>query len=81
MLLNDMQLPEYMRLPKAGERDPYFGLSRSFLNTLILPTPAQPKPPVESKSFRKPHQSRGVRLIKVASLKSYIDNLESDQNA
>ena len=76
-----MQLPEYMRLPKSGERDPHFGLSRSYLNTLILPTLAQPHPPVKSKSLRKPHLSRGVRLINVASLKAYIDNLESGQNA
>jgi hypothetical protein len=31
------EVRKYMRLPRAGQRDPLFGFSRSVLNSLILP--------------------------------------------
>lgn len=65
--------PECIRLPAPGERDPYFGLSRSALNLLILPCPANKnKPPVKSFVLRQPGCKTGVRLIHYRSLKDYI---------
>ena len=50
--------PEYMRLPRAGERDPICGLPRSVLNELILPCEDNGgHPPVRSVVLRK----RGAR--------------------
>jgi hypothetical protein len=67
--------PEYMRLPKAGERDPIFGLSRSCLNQLILPCLANDfRPPVRSSVLRRPGAKTGVRLILVESLRAYIQS-------
>jgi hypothetical protein len=65
--------PEFMRLPKSGERDPLFGLSRGYLNTLILPTRANNyKPPVVSCVLRQRGARTGVRLINVESLRRHI---------
>ena len=69
---NDVR--KYMRLPRAGQRDPLFGLSRSFLNSLILPCKENDySPPVLSFVLRKRRTSRaGVRLVDLASLELYI---------
>ena len=65
--------PETMRLPKAGELDPHFGLARSALNELILPTPKNNfKPPVKSFVLRQKGARTGIRLISFQSLKAYI---------
>lgn len=67
--------PEWIRLPKSGERCPISALSRSALNAALLPTKANGfKPPVLSKSV-KSHRlaSRGMRLINVASLLAFIE--------
>ena len=64
---------EYIRLPRARQRDPIFGLSRTFLNTLVLPSPLNDfQPPVRSFVLRKPGSRTGVRLILVSSLREYI---------
>lgn len=69
---------EYIRLPRPGSLDPLTGLSRAKLNELILPTPSNGhKPLVASISLKKPHQVRGVRLIKTESLLAYLKSLES----
>jgi hypothetical protein len=66
--------PEYIRLPRARERDPLFGLSRGYLNFLILPSVANNhKPPVKSCVLRKRGARTGVRLIEVKSLRDYIE--------
>jgi hypothetical protein len=63
----------FIRLPRVGEREPLTGLSRSHLNALILPTPANNfSPQVRSYVLRKPGARTGVRLIDVASLTAYI---------
>jgi hypothetical protein len=65
--------PETMRLPRPGEHDPHFGLARSFLNTLVLPTLENDfKPPVRSYVIRRRGARTGVRLIDYQSLKTYI---------
>ena len=67
-----------MRLPNARQRDPLFGLSRGFLNTLILPRrDNQYRLPVVSCVLRQRGARTGVRLINVDSLRQYIlRNLE-----
>ena len=66
--------PEYIRLPRARERDPMFGLSRGYLNFLILPSRANGyKPRVKSCVLRKHGARTGVRLIEVKSLREYVE--------
>ena len=60
--------PEFIRLPRNGERCPLSGLSRSLLNSLILGD----KPPVRSVVLRQRGKVKGVRLIVWASLKAYL---------
>jgi hypothetical protein len=63
----------WCRLPSAKAREPWTGLSRSVINTLILPSPANRfKPPVESASFRQPGQRKATRLIRLYSLLAYV---------
>lgn len=62
-------LPEWIRLPKSGTKCPYAGLSRSTLNALILGN----NPPVKSRSVKKRHAVRGVRLINLRSLLEFIE--------
>jgi hypothetical protein len=65
--------PEYMRLPRAGERDPIFGLSRTVLNELILPCEANDfRPPVRSVVLRKRGAQTGIRLVDLDSLRAYL---------
>ncbi len=67
--------PEWLRLPKSGQRCPISGFSRSALNAAILPNKANGyKPLVLSRSV-KSHKlaSRGQRLVNVASLLAYIE--------
>jgi hypothetical protein len=66
-------VPEFIRLPKPGSREPFTGLSRSKLNQLILPSEENGhKPPVRSVVLRKRGAIRGVRLIFLDSLIAYI---------
>jgi hypothetical protein len=69
---------EFMRLPKPGHRDPLFGLTRSFLAQLILPSPENGhSPPVLSHVLRRRGYLKGIRLISVDSLREYIRSHES----
>ncbi len=66
--------PEYIRLPAPKQRDPLFGLSRSFLNLLILPCGHNDhRPPVKSCLLRRRGARTGVRLINVDSLREYVE--------
>ena len=65
-------LPEFVRLPRSGP-EYYTGLTRSTLNNLILPSEANGyRPPVRSVCLRKPGRARGVRLIHLDSLLTWI---------
>jgi len=65
--------PETIRLPKVGGHDPYFGLTRSFINTLILPTAENNfNPPVRSFVLRRRGAKTGVRLVDYQSLRDFI---------
>jgi hypothetical protein len=66
---------EYVRLPPPGEHDPVFGLTRSYLNLLILPSKENDfRPPVRSSVLRQLHAKTGVRLVNVASLRAYLQH-------
>lgn len=68
-----VSFPEFIRLPSPGQLCKYTGLSRSYLNLLILPTVANGnKPPVKSFCIRQRGAKTGVRLISYDSLKNYI---------
>ena len=65
--------PEFIRLPKPGQQCLYTGHTRSYLNTLILPTDANGHaPPVKSVCLRPAGAARGVRLIHYQSLLDYL---------
>ena len=69
--------PELIRLPKPGQRDPYFSLSRSYWNLLLLPCEINGfKPPIKSISLRRPGTKYGVRLVSFASALAYFRNIE-----
>lgn len=73
-------VPEFIRLPKTGTRDPLTSSSRSTLNSIILPTKANGfRPPVKSIVLKShQHAARGVRMIVVSSLLTYLHGLPSD---
>lgn len=69
--------PEFIRLPKTGTLDPLTGLTRSKLNELVLPCPANDhKPPVKSVCLRQRGAVKGVRLIVFKSLMDYLHGQE-----
>ena len=64
----------WIKLPSGKSREPWTQLSRSVLNTLILPCPANRyRPPVRSASFIKPGQRKSTRLIHLQSLLDYVE--------
>ena len=74
-------LPEFLRLPRAGSRDPHFSLSRSMWNQLILPCEANGyRPPIKSFSLRRKGTLKGVRIISAPSALDYFRKLEAEQN-
>ncbi len=74
-------VPEFIRLPKPGDLCPWTGLSRSKMNELILPCPANDrKPPVKSISLRKKGSARGCRLVVYDSLISYLKTKLNESN-
>jgi len=74
--------PEWVRLPKPGKRCPLTGLSRTTLNELVVPCPANNHlPPVKSAVIKKRGAMRGIRLISYDSLTAYLGNLCESQIA
>lgn len=68
--------PEWLRLPAPGARCRFTGLSRSTLNELTIPGPAnEGRPPVKSVVLRKRGALRGIRLISYDSLMGYLAEL------
>ena len=66
--------PKFLRLPPPGLDCPVCGLSRSYLNSLILPTPANGfNPPVRSFVLKaRPDCKTGVRLVDAQDLFRFI---------
>jgi hypothetical protein len=73
------QLEEFFRLPAKGQR--IYGLTRSTINELVLPTEANNhRPPVKSLVIKKRHAIRGIRLIHRESFLAYLAaQLEGNQ--
>lgn len=70
--------PDFIRLPKSGERCPHTGLSRTTLFELIVPCKRNGfRPPVKSKHHKQPNAMRGIRIIYYPSLVSYLTNQET----
>jgi hypothetical protein len=68
-----MHPPEFLRLPRPGTLCPHTGLSRSYINFLILPCLTnQNRPPVRSFVLRKKGAATGVRLVSYESLRNFI---------
>lgn len=64
---------EFIRLPPPGQKCPITGLTRSYLNLLVLPSEHNGfKPPVRSFTLRRKGCARGVRLVDRADLIRYI---------
>lgn len=72
---DSVHLPEFVRLPKPGERCLWTGLSRASLNLLILGESA----PVRSLVLRQSEGARGLRLIQLSSLLTYLHRQMADQ--
>lgn len=66
--LTAQRSPEFIRLPKSGQRCPFTGMSRASLNELVLGIGA----PVHSVVLRREGASRGIRLIHLESLLHYL---------
>ena len=66
-LPNSNITPAFVRLPRAGHREPYSGLSRTQLFALIKTGR------VKSHSLKTPGATRGVRLIDAQSLRTAIE--------
>ncbi|HEU5079490.1 MAG TPA: hypothetical protein VFT72_09760 [Opitutaceae bacterium] len=78
----DIIKPEWLRLPAPGSRCRFTGLSRSTLNELTIPGPANDfQPPVKSVVLRKRGATRGIRLISYDSLMAYLNELSPAASA
>lgn len=68
--------PEWLRLPAPGARCWFTGLSRSTLNELTIPGPANDAtPPVKSVVLRKRDALRCIQLISYDSLMGCLNEL------
>ena len=75
----DIERPEYIRLPRPGDRCRLTGLSRSTLAELVVPCDANNhKPPVKSLLIKKRGAQRGIRLISYDSLLDHLRKLEAE---
>lgn len=64
--------PEYVRLPRTGEKETFTGLGRSKLWEILQ------SGRVKSICLRKPGALRGARLIQLDSLLAYLASMESE---
>jgi hypothetical protein len=65
--------PAFIRLPRAGQREPFSGLTRTQLFTFIKTGR------VKSHSLKMPGCKRGVRLIDAISLRAAIQSFDNGQ--
>lgn len=66
---------EWVRLPAPRARDRMTGLSRTSLNEAIE------RGDVKAITVRQPGAVRGIKLVNVASLRSWLAKLDAEQNA
>ena len=67
-------LPEWMRLPAPGSRDPMTGLSRTSLNEAV------DRRDIKSITVRQPGATRGIKLLHVGSVRAWLSRLDTEQN-
>ena len=68
--------PIYIRVPRQNIKCPKTGLTRAYLNKLILPCKENNyDPPVKSVSACKKGKTKGVRLILLTSLLDYLESI------
>jgi hypothetical protein len=65
--------PAFVRLPRAGQREPFSGLTRTQLFSFIK------SGRVKSHSLKMPGATRGVRLIDAISLRAAIQSFDDNQ--
>jgi hypothetical protein len=68
--------PEFVRVPRVGERCPVCSLPRTKMNQLIQ----GPNAPVKSVVVRQRGTNRGIRLVVVESLLSHLHGLAEEQS-
>jgi hypothetical protein len=74
--IDQLLVPDFIRLPGYGQREPRTNLSRSALDLLIRPQKANGfKPPVASKLFSQAGNQRPIRLVNYRSLLAYLNSL------
>jgi len=68
-------LPEYVRLPRPGQRCFYTGLSRTTLFELCVPCSRNGfRPPIRSYQLRSKGAERGIRLLRLNDLFEHIES-------
>ena len=73
-------MPAVVRLPRSGQVEPYSGLKRTQLDMVTRPQSGNNyDPPVKSHIFATKGAARGVRLIDLKSLLSYLNGLANTQ--
>jgi hypothetical protein len=76
---NEIDKPEFLRLPKPYERCRFTGLSRPSLEELCIPSERNDfNPPVKSLLLKKRGATRGIRLVNFDSLLGYLHKLEAE---
>ncbi len=74
--IDQLIVPDFIRMPGYGQREPRTNLTRSALDLLIRPQKANGfKPPVVSKLFSQAGNQRPIRLINYKSLLAYLNSL------
>lgn len=69
-------IPDFIRLPSYGQREPRTQLTRSALDALIRPQASNNwKPPVASRLFSPGGSQRPIRLVDYKSLLRYLHSL------
>jgi hypothetical protein len=67
--------PAYFRLPKSGDRDPYFQLPKTAYYDLAQAGH------IRFARIKKPGQSRGTTLVNFAEMLAYVRSLSPQGNA
>ncbi len=65
-------IPEWIRIPRNGERCPYFGLTKPYYHWLLR------SGKVKSKMVRQPGKESGIRLVNYASVRAYLETIPED---
>jgi hypothetical protein len=74
--IEQLVIPDYIGLPRYGQRDPRTNLTRTALDLLTRPQKANDfKPPVVSKLFSQFGSQQPIRLVNYKSLLTFLNSL------